>query len=184
MAGVTKGMIKNVKFDFTKFFAYWRTQIISSYKRLLTTKYGILNDPAPSNAPSVVARKGKDHWMVDTNELHDKGFNSAYGRDYLRVFASDKQHSGRYTYMGVPGGHKGQIRGVRRPRTERRIMQSRGQHPTYEQLFMWHNKKGYSGIFGQLAHDSKFPREFAKESYRQAKSSLPKEVRIRIEAKL
>ncbi len=184
MAQITKEMLAGVNFDFTKFFAYWKVQIIKSYRNLLTTKKGILGDNAPSNAPSVIARKGKDHWMMDTGDLYKNGFMSDHGSMHLRIFASDKQHSGRYTYMGVPGGHKGQKRGVQRPRTERRIMHGRGNQPTYEQLFLWHNKKGYSGIFGKLAHDSKFFKEFGKEAFYQAKDHLPKEIVMRIEAKL
>jgi len=184
MAGVTKGMISSVKFDFTNFFAHWKTQIIASYRRLLTIKEGVSGDKAPSNAPSVVARKGKDHWMKDTGELYNNGFESKHDKQTLQIFASKKPHSGRYTYKGVPGGHKGQSPYVRRARTETRIKQSKGPHPTYEQIFMWHNQRGYSGIFGKLAKNSKFPRAFTKEAFRQCKDQLPKNIRIKIEGKL
>ncbi|MDZ7821556.1 MAG: hypothetical protein U5N26_06945 [Candidatus Marinimicrobia bacterium] len=173
-----------MKFDFTDFFKYWSVQIIKSYRNLLTQKKGVQYDKAPSNEPSVQDRKGKDHWMVDTKELYGEGFKSHFTKDKLRVYASKERHSGRYTYMGVPGGHKGQKPYVRRARTERRIKQRRGEQPTYEQLFMWHNKKGYSGIFGRLAKDSKFVKEFSREANKQIKTQLPKEMRKRINVKL
>lgn len=178
---------KSIRLDFTRFFQDEAKKLVSSYRRLLTQKKGIRMDPAPSNAPSVIARKGKDHWMMDTGDLYKRGFRIFASRDTMRVYASDEKHSGRYTYMGVPGGHKGQRRGVRRPRTEKRTYQrhNTAKIPTFEQLFMWHNKNRYSGIFGQFPAGSRFPSRFKKELNNQLMPQLgdafSKRYRIKIE---
>lgn len=143
-------------------------------------------DTAPPNAPSVIARKGKDNWMVDTQALYKNGFKTFASKNLMRVFASDAKHTGRSTYMGVPGGHKGQQRGVQRPRTERRTHQRRNtaKIPTYEQLFLWHNKEGYSGIFGQFPAGSRFPSRFKTELNKQLNPQIKKELSRRIITKV
>jgi hypothetical protein len=39
-------------------------------------------------------------------------------------------------------------------------------------LFLWHNKNGYSGIFGQFPAGSRFPSRFRKELESQLKPQL------------
>jgi len=121
-------------------------KLVSTYRKLLTKKQGIKKDPAPHNKPATIARKGKDHWLVDTGETKNKGFLFRAGSNYIIVTASNALHSGKYTYMGVPEGHIGQKKGVHRPHTQKRIMQGKKRIP-YKRIFSYHNKQGYSGIF-------------------------------------
>jgi hypothetical protein len=179
-------MAARIKLDFTKFFQDEAKKLIASYRRLLTQKKGIRMDAAPHNADSTVERKGKDHWMIDTRDLYKNGFKSSASKDRMIVQASDEKHSGRYTYMGVPGGHKGQRPYVRRAKTQKRTYQKRNiaKIPTYKQLFLWHNKKGYSGIFGQFPAGSRFPSRFKKELNRQLDPQFKNEFSKRIKTKV
>ena len=151
--------------------------LISSYRRLLTKKQGIQIDTAPRNAPSTIGIKGKDHWLVDTGETRRKGFKYRATKDTMLVFASGERHSGRRTYYGVPGGHKGKKRGVRRARTQKRIVRAKNP-PTYRQIFSWHNKglsKGgsmYSGIFQKWPVGSKAIERIGNETLKQIRQSV------------
>jgi hypothetical protein len=178
--------MSGVKLDFTAFFTKEAKTLISSYRRLLTQKKGVRMDPAPGNAPSVIARKGKDHWLMDTKDLYRNGFKSTASDYRLLVYASTDKHSGRSTYMGVPGGHVGQKPGVRRKRSETRTHQRRNvaKIPTYEQLFLWHNQKGYSGVFGQFPAGSTFPTRFQSELTRQMTPQIQKTLNRRITLKV
>lgn len=175
-----------IKLDFTEFFLGEAKKLISSYRRLLTQKKGVRQDTAPSNSRSTAARKGKDHWMMDTQDLYKNGFKSTASSDRMVVYASDDKHSGRSTYMGVPGGHKGQKPYVRRARTERRTHQqsNAAKIPTYEQLFLWHNQKNYSGIFGHFPAGSKFPSRFKKELNNQMEPQVKKQYTRHIKMKV
>ena len=61
---------------------------------------------------------------------------------------------------------------MRRKGTEKRTHQRRnlGKVPTYEQIFMWHNQQGYSGIFGKFPAGSKFVSRFQVELKSQAEN--------------
>ena len=167
MAFKVKFMDTMVEINFREFLKREVKNLRTQYKTLLTKKQGVLEDPAPHNTPSTIARKGKDHWMKDTGELSDNGFVIESTDMMLRISASTAPHSGRSTYMGVPGGHAGQKPGVRRPRTEKRAHISK-KPVTYEQLFSWHNK-GYSGIFNGFPNKSGFEIRQQKEFLRQIK---------------
>lgn len=135
-----------------------RNQGAPSYKSLVyKLKKGILLDPAPSNALSTIKRKGRDHWMRDTGDLSQHGFGSWAKPHTMRVYASQKRHSGKSTYITKSG--KKRIRKSKKP-------------PTYYQLFSWHNAKGYSGIFQQLPKGSQFPKRMEKEILKQLKKAL------------
>ncbi len=156
------------------------------YKTLITKKRGVRQDDAPSNAASTIAAKGKDHWMINTGETKRRGFKSISRPNSLTVFAPGQRHSGKRVYMGVPGGHKGQKAGVRRPRTERRIVKynTKRPPPTYRQLFRWHNQEGYSGVYGQLPVNSRFNTRFSKEVIKQFKTKAPGILSRRIKVKI
>ncbi|MCF7801088.1 MAG: hypothetical protein K9N34_03625 [Candidatus Marinimicrobia bacterium] len=162
-----------ITLDFTDFFRKEAPRLIGQYKRLLTVKRGIANDAAPPNAPRTIRKKGKDHWLVDTGETHDRGFDYRVQPKRLLIFASGKRHSGRYTQMLVPEGSKRQ-KGQSRIPSRKVIRQRPGTPPTYRQIFRWHNKKGYSGIFGKLPIKSAFYRRMQAEANRQTRDQFPK----------
>ncbi len=160
-------------------------KLIASYRNLLTKKQGIEIDAAPSNAPSTKQRKDKDHWLIDTGETYRKGFKYRATKNTLLVFASGERHSGRRTYVGVPGGHKGKKRGVRRARTQKRIVRAKNP-PTYRQIFSWHNKglsKGgvmYSGIFQKWPKRSDAIKRVGEEALRQIQAIVDKRLTLYI----
>lgn len=160
---------KPLKLNLIKLFNKESKTLIKTYKTLLTKKQGVKIDKAPSNKLSTIQRKGRDHWLKDTNETYNNVFKRSVGRVSFIVFSSDSNHSGKRTYMGVKGGHVGKRRGVRRPRDQKRIVQSK-QRPSYSQIMDWHNQEGYSGIFGGMwPVGSKAPQRINKEIKRQSK---------------
>jgi len=171
-----------ITLDLTKFFRKEAPKIIGSYKRLMTMKRGILQDAAPPNAPATIRKKGKDHWLVDTGETKSKGFDYRVSSTRLLIFGSGRRHSGRYTQMLVPEGSK-RVRGQSRIPTRKVIRQRPGTPPTYRQIFRWHNKQGYSGIFGQLPKGSRFYKRMWVEAHAQIKSQagkiLPERIKLR-----
>lgn len=183
-------MAFEIKLNLKAFFQKEVKNLRTQYRKLLTLKQGINYDQAPHNGPATIARKGKDHWMKDTGELYDNGFVIEARKLGMTIRASKKHHSGRSTYMGVPGGHVGQKPGVRRPRTEKRTHVSQ-KKVTYEQLFEWHNQKDYSGIFkarpglyGGTPKGSRLETDLNKEVVRQLKSQMMKMGNKRINLKV
>lgn len=165
-------MAKQIKLDFTRFFQQEAPRLIGHYKRLLTIKRGVMNDNAPPNAPATIRKKGKNHWLVDTGETKTHGFDFRVKPKRLLIFASGNRHSGRYTQMLVPEGSK-RKRGQSRIPTRRVIRQRNGTPPTYRQIFRWHNKEGYSGVFGALPLKSKFFKRMQADALRQVRAQLP-----------
>ncbi|MDD5220151.1 MAG: hypothetical protein PHV11_06275 [Candidatus Bipolaricaulis sp.] len=157
-----------MKLDLTAFFQREARTIISRYKSLITQKRGVAMDDAPHNKPSTVKRKRKDHWMVDTGELNRSGFDFRVRPTELLIFASGKRHSGKRSYMTKAG---------------KRISYSNS-HPTYRQLFKWHNQKGYSGVFGKLPTGSQFPKRLVTEIVAQLRpqmvTQLSRKIRIQV----
>jgi len=157
-----------LKLDFTIFFRAESKKIIASYKKLITTRRGVLNDDAPHNAKSTQLRKGKDHWLVDTGETKQRGFKSLVRKTRLLIYASGERHSPRRS-------KNPRIGTIAKPA------------PSYRQLFRWHGhgskNKEYSGIFVKLPRESQFPRRFVMEGIRQLKPQIFKELngkRVRI----
>ena len=163
---------KPIKLNLTKTFNKESRLLVKSYKTLLTKKQGVRIDSAPANALSTIQAKGRDHWLKDTDETYNNVFKRRVGPMMFEVYSSETKHSGQKTYMGVKGGHKGKKRGVRRPRDQKRIVQSKSK-PKYSQIMGWHNQAGYSGIFGgKWPVGSKAPERIGKEIVRQAKKQV------------
>ena len=178
-----------IKLNLQPFFHKEARLLRGQYRRLLTLKKGIRNDTAPRNKPSTILSKGADHWLINTGETRDKGIGFSRTRTGMSVYAKYAKHSGNRVYMGVKGGHKGQKRGVHRPRDQRRIVNSSAQAtpPSYTDLFIWHNKGGdrtamynrterYSGIFQKWPVGSKFPDRLANAVRGQIKEHIIKEI--------
>lgn len=129
------------KLKLKNFFIKESKTLIKSYKGLISKKKGVAMDRAPSNKPSTVKKKGKDHWLVDTGETKERGFAFQATDTKMRVFAPDEKHSGRSTYITRRGGQP----------TGKKIYKSMNP-PTYLQLFAWHNTAGgrYSGVFQKV----------------------------------
>lgn len=161
----------NFKFNFVPFFQKEAKNLVSQYRSLLTRRKGVSLDAAPPNKPSTVEIKGKDHWLVDTGESRAKGILEKHGNGGFEIYASPSRHSGKRTYFGVPGGHKGQRPGVHRAHTEKRIIQAKNP-PTYEQIFSWHNQDRYSGIFSKLPVGSQMPQRFKREYMKQLRPQV------------
>ena len=132
-----------------------------TYKSLLQTKRGIKLDNAPENKPSVIKNKGKDHWLVNTGETMKKGILFRARSKDLLVYASPKKHSGKTTYFTKAGI---KTRKSKNP-------------PSYEQIFNWNNKRGYSGIFQSLPLGSGFPKRLVKEVGKQLLPQISKGIR-------
>jgi hypothetical protein len=151
------------KLNLKSFFAKEGNTIVKSYKRLLSTKRGVENDSAPPNAASTVKKKGFSHWLQDTGETKKEGFKSKTTSSRLLIFASGKRHSGKYTSGGK-----------RKTRS--------GSKPTYRELFEYHNKDRYSGVFGQLPVGSntikKLDKEVTKQLNEYIDKNFPKRIRI------
>lgn len=155
-----------IKLNLLSFFAKEAKNLRTVYKRLLSNKRGIANDTAPSNAPSTVRKKGKNHWLIDTAETKNKGILYDAKNDGFKVYASDKTHSGAYLYKGQ-----------RKRRKNSEI--------SYREIFELHNQKNYSGIFGdELPAQSKFPDRFERELLRQIKPQLEKVLEKRVKIRL
>ena len=138
-------------------------QSAPSYKSLVYKhKQGILLDSAPSNALSTIRRKGRDHWMRDTGDLAKNGFGFWAKAHTMRVYASQKRHSGKSTYITKSGKKK---------------IYKKKAPPTYYKLFSWHNAQGYSGVFQQLPKGSQFPKRLEKELLKQLKKALGRNVK-------
>ena len=160
--------MKRIKLNLKKTFDREAGILVSSYKTLITKRRGVRQDDAPDNKPSTIETKGRNHWLKDTSETKNNVFKKRTGKLFMEVFSSTAKHSGKRTYMGVKGGRFGRKKGVRRPRTEQRIIQSKSK-PTYSQLMEWHNQEGYSGIFGGMwPVGSKAPERIGKEIRKQA----------------
>lgn len=143
------------------FFTKEAKNLISTYKRLISNRQGIDLDDAPSNAPSTVAKKGFNHWMVETFELKDKGFNSKINDNGFSVFASKRTHTTK--------------RGRKLP----------SKIPTYEDLFTWHNAKKYSGVFGnRMPKGSQFYQRLVKEVYKQLQPQIAREFTRRVKVNI
>ncbi len=155
-----------IKLDFKKFFIKESKNLIKYYKLFMKKKQGLNYDDAPSNKPSTVKKKGKDHWLVDTGETMQKGFKYRAKRLGMLVFASGQKHSGRSTYIkrkdGKPAGKK--INKSKNP-------------PRLRQIFEWHNKKNYSGVFGELPKGSAMHARFDKEANKQVQVAIEKAMR-------
>lgn len=108
-----------------------------TYKSLMRMKKGIKLDAAPPNKPSTVAKKGKNHWLVDTGKTMNSGFKFTAKPRSLRVYASSEKHS-------------------LKPKA-----------PSFKNIFEWHNAERYSGIFQKLPVGSQFPERLVREVGRQ-----------------
>jgi len=160
---------RKIKLDLTKFFKREAVRNIigkpnspfPTYKSLMQTKRGVSLDKAPVNILTTRKRKGKSHWMVHTGELMKKGFLYNASKMSLTIYANPSNHSGNTYYMTRRG---------KKPYKQKNP-------PTYEQLFGWHNKKGYSGVFEKLPVGSKFPerlvKEVGKQLYPQIRKGIP-----------
>ena len=134
------------KLKLKNFFIRESQTLIKSYKSLISRKQGVALDKAPSNKPSTVKKKGKDHWMLDTGELKNKGFAFQTTNTKMKVYAPNISHSGRSTYITRKGGQP----------IGKKIYKSKSP-PTLRQLFEWHNTADgqYSGIFQRVPVGSK-----------------------------
>ena len=168
-----------IKFNFKAFLYKEVKNLRAQYRRLLTMKQGIMKDPAPHNAPSTILQKGRDHWMKDTGELAKNGFVIKASAMSFSISASKERHSGRSTYMGVPGGHIGQKPGIQRPRSEKRTYVAKDP-PTYEEIFQMHNQQGYSGIFNGFPKGSGFEKRAIAEAQRQINGLAMKDQKIKL----
>jgi len=177
MAGIKIDLTKIVKkLNFSKFFQKEAKNLASQYKRLLSNKQGVMIgtagriDSAPHNRPFTIMKKGFDHWLVATGETRDKGILFKSGKWFMTVFASDKQHSGKYMDK----------RKIREPGPDS------PSPPTYKELFERHNTADgrYSGIFGGMpkgtAFFQRFQKEFERQLIPQIKKELKKTIKINI----
>lgn len=171
-----KKSFKPIKLNLLKTFKKESLTLVRSYKTLLTKKRGVRQDDAPANALATIQNKGRDHWLKDTDETYNNVFKRRVGPMMFEVYSSESKHSGKRTYYGVKGGHRGKKRGIRRPRDEKRIIQSKSK-PKYSQIMEWHNQAGYSGIFGGMwPVGSKAPERIGKEIIRQARQQAIKQI--------
>jgi len=149
-----------LKLKLKAFFDKEAKTLIRSYKRLISVRRGVSNDNAPSNMPSTRRGKGgRDHWLLNTGELKQQGFEFKTTNNRMMVFAAGKRHSP--------------------PRVGKRRTGSKApSQPTYRQLFRWHGRgrKGntYSGIFGRLPYNSRFPERFTNECIEQLNPQITK----------
>ena len=150
-----KFKISNFQLDLRLFFSQATKTLIASYKNLLSKRQGVRLDDAPQNANSTIARKGKDHWLVETGETKNRGFLSRFTKTMMEVFASPQRHSGK-----TVGGT------------------TRKNAPSYEKIFgMWNTAGGrYSGIFGQVPANSRLFQRLDKEMNIQFQKHLTKTV--------
>ena len=133
-----------------------------TYKSLLNKRMGIKLDSAPDNDEKYSKLKGKNHWLVRTGETMNKGFQFKVGKRDLLIFASKKTHSGK---------------GFRMTKSRGRVNTKAKNPPTYEKIFQWHNKKNYSGVFGQLPIGSKFPKRLIAEVGKQILPNITKGIK-------
>ena len=160
---------QKVRIDLRKFFTREaKRNIIGSpnksyptYKSLLRMKKGVKLDNAPDNDEVTAKRKGKNQWMVHTGETQRQGFLFRAKKKELLVYASKAKHSGNTYYMTKAG----------------KTSYKQKKPPTYEKIFQWHNKRGYSGVFGQLPVGSKFPERLVKEVGKQFEPQITKGIK-------
>ena len=84
-----------IKINLKSFFEREAKILIKAYKNLMSRRQGVRLDSAPHNKASTIKRKGKDHWLVDSGNLRDKGFESKTTKISLEVYASRKPHKNR-----------------------------------------------------------------------------------------
>lgn len=133
------------------FFQVESKTVIKSYKNLLSRKLGVRLDQAPSNKPSTIKRKGRDHWFKDSGKSIRKGFSSVVTRLRMVIFASKEKHPNRsdVSYEKL--------------------------------FLLHNTADGrYSGVFGQLPVGSKMFQRLDKEVNKQVQLHIAKKLPKRI----
>ena len=146
---------RGFKLDLTTLFTQEAKNIISAYKSLLTRRIGTRGDAAPSNKPSTIKRKGKDHWMVDSGNTKNSGFLSKVGKTIMSIFASQQRHKNRPDVS----------------------------YEKLFQLHNTANGR-YSGVFGQAPAGSKIfermDKEIVKQTNKFIEKRLPKRIIVKV----
>lgn len=79
--------------DLSKFFRKEAPKLRNQIRNNIKRKRGWRGDPAPHNSPVTVQIKGKDHWLVDTGELMNKGIKYDSHKLGMSLYASDQRHT-------------------------------------------------------------------------------------------
>ena len=92
--------IKKLKLNLKTILIKEAKNLITQYKRLLSSGRGVLHDDSPKK------KSGKGKWLIDTGETKNKGFAFTARNKSFTIYALPTKHSkSKATYRQIFGWH-------------------------------------------------------------------------------